>query len=249
MNDIRIHLNLRTSINYLRNLNLFASVPPTNDQHQLTNQIISTRLFLVSLFCSLIILITYTASITIDKTITVEDPSLQRYHELHDQYATTLTCPCSQISVQHNTFLNGKYALHQVCSSDFVTDRWIQYLRRARGTQTLLAYDFRVTSINTFQALTSLCTLAGDTINNSRARFDATSYVTIDLASPIVLKARAQSLIDEFWGSTKNEFLSSLRIVQNATQANALLSAFQSNQGLYLSSGWDGSYHAAKRIS
>ena len=128
--------------------------------------------------------------------------------------------------------------LHQVCLSDFVTDRWIQYLRQARGTEYLLTADFRVTSINTFQALTSLCTLAGDTINNSRTRLDATSYVTIDLASPAILEARAQWLIDEFWGSTKTEFLSTLRIVQNITQANALFSALlTSNAFVFLSTG------------
>ena len=119
--------------------------------------------------------------------------------------------------------------LHQVCLSDFVTYQWTDFILSSFDGNVDWSNDFRVTSISTFQALTSLCTLAGDTINNSRARFDATSYVTIDLSSPDILEARAQSLIDEFWGSTKTDFLSSLSIVQNITQANALLSASLTN--------------------
>ena len=102
-----------------------------------------------------------------------------------------------------------------------MNDRWINYLQQARGYEALWADDFRVTSRSVFLALTSLFTLVNETVKNSRTRFYANHYITIDLAFPDIFNTQLQSLIDEF--------LSSLHIVQNVTQANVLLSALQSN--------------------
>ena len=72
----------------LHDVNFFSSVPPTIDQHQLTNQLISTRLFIVTFLLAIIILFSFLSSITIDKTFTVEKPTLQKYQQLYDQHST-----------------------------------------------------------------------------------------------------------------------------------------------------------------
>ena len=100
---------------------MFESPLPTTDQHLLKNQLISTRLFVVLLLLSLTILLTYVSTVTIDKTITLTQPSQRQYQQIADQHSQTLTCPCTQISIENNVFLSNNYTLHQVCSSDFVT--------------------------------------------------------------------------------------------------------------------------------
>ena len=225
---------LRRLFVLLRNLNLFPAIPPTSDQRQLKTQIITTRLFIATLLLALTILIIYTSSISIIQTKTHKDPSLQLYKKLFDQHSQSLVCPCTQVSVGYSLVLQGQYRLHQVCSSDFTNGRWMVYLRRARGSDRLLADDFRSTSLSTFSALSSLCSLANESIQNSLARFYASHYLTLDLQPVAVFQTQLQLLIDQFWRSMINEFLSSLHIVQNTTQANALLSSVFTNTEISL---------------
>ena len=80
-----------------------------------------------------------------------------------------------------------------------------------------------------FQALRSLCSLVNQTIENSLARFFATSYISDRVTSPALFDSQVQSLESQFQLSTTNEFLSSLRIVRDIIQANFLLSARETN--------------------
>ena len=228
--DLRSLQNrIRVGLQQIRNLNLFPSNPPTNDQHQLTNQIISTRLFLFAFIVAFIILVTYTSSITITKAIIHKHPSLQQYQQLYQSQSHSLICPCTQISTQYKTILYGQYTLHQVCSSHFVTDQWISYLSRARGPGLFWSSEYRVTSIHTFRTLKSLCNLVNETINNSLTRFYATDFVTLDLVPPDIFTVQLQALIDDFWSTTVTDFSLSLQVVQNIIQAKVLLSSLQTD--------------------
>ena len=216
---------LRILFAFLQNLNLFPSIPPTTNQRQLKNQIITTRLFIATLSLSLIVLIIYTSSVTLIQTKTHKDPSLQLYKQLSDQHAQSLICPCTHVSIGYASLLQGQYRLHQVCSSDFITKPWFTYLQRARGDDTIWTDDFRFTSFSTFPALSSLCSLANESIKASLDRFYTSHYLTLELQPVAIFQAQLKSLIDEFARSMIDEFLLSLRIVQNTTQANALITS------------------------
>ena len=220
---------LRKYVLYGRHLNLFANGPPTTDQHQITNQVYSTRIFILTLLLSLIILTIYTSSVTVIHTITKHNPSLQQYLQLYDAYPSTLNCPCTQTSTQYKTLLSGHYTLHQVCSSVFVTDLWIDYLIQARGFNMLYNTDFRISSLSTFPTLSSLCRNVNDTIKNSLLRFYANVYVTSSIIPQEIFQTHVQSFVNQFWLLTVDDFLSSLQIVQNYTQTNSLLSALLTN--------------------
>ena len=113
---------------FCSNLNLFPSIPPTTDEHELRNQRLSTRLFIVCLFISLAILVSYTSLVKITKTINIKEPTLAHYSQLYTTHSQTLTCPCTQISINYGKFLHISYTLHQVCNSVFVTQNWFYYL-------------------------------------------------------------------------------------------------------------------------
>ena len=219
--------------NHSQRLNVFPSVPPTTDQYQLRNQIISTRLFIVSLLFALIILIIYNSSVTHMETIVHSHPPLQQYQQLYEKHRSSLICPCTQIAMKHDKFFEVRYVLHQVCSSDFVADRWIDYLGEARGNNQYWFFDFRWSSLSTFRTLRSLCTLVNDTLTNGLIRFYSNDYITIQVSSFDTFQTHANMVIDEFRMSTINVFLVSLRIVQNITQMNALQSSLGTNAYLY----------------
>jgi hypothetical protein len=96
---------MRKTRHYFENLNLFPSIPPSTDPSELRMKHISTRSFIVSLGLSLAILLLYTSTVSILKTVTVRTPSLSDYTALYEQHPETLACPCTKVSVIYSTFL------------------------------------------------------------------------------------------------------------------------------------------------
>ncbi|CAF1087905.1 unnamed protein product [Didymodactylos carnosus] len=83
---------------YVKTFNIIKSHPPPIDPHDMGNQLISTRLFVVCLLAALFILTVYTALIDVTITHTVASPSLEQYEKLYENYPLTLSCPCKTIS-------------------------------------------------------------------------------------------------------------------------------------------------------
>ncbi|CAF0953898.1 unnamed protein product [Adineta steineri] len=213
---------------YCQNLNLFPSVPLTTDEHELKNQIISTRLYISLFTLSLTILLLYTSFTDITKTITVAKPTLTKYEQLYSKYSQTLTCPCQHISINYEKFLSIEYTFHQVCTSIFITDEWIAH------NDVILHYlytsnDPRIVVSYAFQALGAFCELIESTINNSLIQFNSTQYITASVASSELFKSQVQSFIDQFKLSTTNNFLLSLNMIRKTTQGNAFLSGQLTN--------------------
>ncbi|CAF3643756.1 unnamed protein product [Adineta steineri] len=220
---------------YCQNLNLFPSVPLTTDERELKNQNISTRLYISLFTLSLTILFLYTSLTDITKTINVPTPTLTKYEQLYSKYSQTLTCPCQHISINYDKFLSIKYTFHQVCTSVFITDKWITH------NDVILHYldtsnDPRIVVSYAFQALDAFCELIESTINNSLIQFNSTQYITASVASSELFRSQAQSFIDQFKLSTTNNFLLSLNMIRKTTQGNAFLSGQLTNYYLKVNS-------------
>ncbi|CAF1042285.1 unnamed protein product [Adineta steineri] len=217
----------------LLNLNLFPSVPPTIDEYQLRNQRISTRLFIILLTISLSILLLYTSLIHITQTVNVKEPSITEYKQLYNSHSQTLTCECTQISINYEKFIQIQYTLHQVCHSDFVTQEWINYLESSIGSYTLPIIDFRATSSSAFQALSTLCALVNQTISNRLIQFYSNQYVSASITPSNVFQLQTDAFISQFISSTTNGTLLSLAMIRNTTQSNSLFSGELTNYRLY----------------
>ncbi|CAF4032982.1 unnamed protein product, partial [Adineta steineri] len=216
---------------YFLTFNIFPSVPPTTDEHQLRNQRISTRLFIFALIILFSILILYTSLINITETVNIKTPSIQEYEQLDDSYSQTLTCECTQISINYEKFIQIQYTLHQVCHSDFVTKEWTNYLATSYGNSVLNNSDFRVTSTFTFQAMNALCTLVNQTILNRLTEFYSSQYVSASVISSNIFQLQTNAFISQFISSTTDNFLLSLSMIRNTTQSNILLSGGLNNYG------------------
>ncbi|CAF3532469.1 unnamed protein product [Adineta steineri] len=212
--------------------NIFASVPPTTHEHQLRNQRISTRLFIFLLTILLFILLLYTSLINITQTINVKTPSIIEYEQLYNSYNQTLTCECTQVSINYEKFIEIQYTLHQICHSDFVTQNWTDYLATSSGNSELNSTDFRLTSTFTFQTMSTFCTLVNQTISNSLIQFYSNQYVSAFVTPSNVFKLQTKAFISQFKSTTATGFLLSLAMIRNTTQSNALLSGQLNNFGL-----------------
>lgn len=233
----------RKLVKYLVEFNLFPSIPPTTDPYDLQTERISTRVFIVALVFPLIILILYTSIIVTTQIITVPTPTVDQYYRLHARYPTSLVCPCTQVSIEHKAFVEIQYRLHQVCSSFFVDDRWIAFIKI--HDRALPLTDFRVLGGQSFQALRAICQLVKDTIDTSLKQLYSGSYISALVAPIELLRSQVDVSIRELISSTTSSLLSSLTMIRDTTQANSLFSALQTNYGLaaanqfvYLSNVW-----------
>ena len=183
---------------------------------------------------ALIILLVYNSATTIIKTVTVKTPSLERHQQLDLKYSETLTCPCTDISISYDKFLHISYQLHEVCSSDFVTDDWLKYLYGLGKERLLSDVDFRVTGFYAFQALRLLCQLANTTISNGLIRFFESEFISTNLIPSKVFQSQVQTFTNQFVTFTRNDFLTSLKMNRDTTQGNFVISPLQRNGYLYI---------------
>jgi hypothetical protein len=214
---------------YLVTLNVFPSIPPSTDEHELRTQRISTILFIVLTILSMTILLLYTSLIKITKTVNIEAPSFAEYSLLNLTYSETLTCSCSKISINYKEFLHVEYTLHQVCNSIFVNQSWIDYLAELKANTIDTPLDFRHTGSSAFQALKTFCELMNKMISSSLTRFYSEQYVSGSVIKRKLFESETRILVDKFRLSMTNNILLSLSMILNMTQANALLSALKTS--------------------
>ncbi|CAF0816062.1 unnamed protein product [Adineta steineri] len=217
---------------FLQNFNLFSSIPPSVDEHQLRNQRISTRLFIILLTLSLTVLILYTSLVNTTHTFDIKSPTSIQYSQLYSTYPQTLTCACTDISIDYGQFLQVNYTLHQICTSIFVNDSWINYLYNARGIPNYFD-DFRWIGTFIFQALNAFCQLSNQTISNRLIQFYSSQYVSASVTPLQVFQSQTQAFVSQFKSSITHDFLLSLSTIRTTTQSNNLLAAQFSNCNLY----------------
>jgi hypothetical protein len=90
--------------------------------------------------------------------------------------------------------------LHQVCSSDFVDDRWISILELS--TTFWISIDWRNLAYTQFQLLSNLCQLANKTVNDSVSRFLLQSFVTSTTLTKTDFDTQLNATLNQFFQST-----------------------------------------------
>jgi hypothetical protein len=210
------------------NFNLFSSIPPATDALTLRKQRLSTRLFfLIFTFC-LVILIVYTAQVSVIRSVTIKNPSSSEYTRLFAVYRKTLSCPCTTIAIPYKYFLQVNVLYHPVCSSDFVQERWINLLFQSRSTQNT-SVEFGHTGGPLFQLLATFCRLAKQTVDDELAIVGNTTFVTAETVSTDIFTQQAGTFLDLTISSLENSFMRSLSLIRETTSSNGLASGLLTN--------------------
>ena len=220
---------------YLSNFNLFPSIPPSVDEHELKTQTISTRSFIFILILSFIILLIYNAIVPTTKTVNIQSPTLEQYLQLSFKYPQTIICPCTHKSINYEQFLRIDYTLHQMCYGSFL-EIWQHYMNLIQmNIDTPLWFDdFRRIGNQYFQTLASLCKLTNETISNSLTRFYKTKYVGRVITTSELFQSQCRSFVRRYITSTVNQFLVNFRVIRDITQANRLFSGHNTNAYFYV---------------
>jgi len=221
---------------YIISLNFFKNRNKRSIE-QIQRQRVSTRIFIILLIISLVVLLVYISFENVTQTMTVKNPSIEQFNVLYQQYSDSLQCPCKTSSITYQNFIRFRPQFHAVCTSDFVTSQtWlkIDYPNDTINVNVPSYHrtnvdDFRHIASPFFQLLSSFCNLSLQTFNTEFFTFNFTTFITPNLVPQQQFDIQISQIINQFISNTARSFISSIRLVNNMTSANMLISALLSD--------------------
>ena len=214
--------------------------PAKRSDKQLNQQRTSTRIFIMFFTVSLIVLSVYISLENVRQTLTVKNPSIDQINLLYQKYSDSLQCPCNTLSIEYQKFIQFNPQLHSICSSDFVISKtWLKldypsWKFDAGGISTFRTNvdDFRQIGGPLFQLLGSFCKVSLQTLDTELFAFNFTTFITPNLVSQQQFQTETLKIISQFIENTARSFINTLRLVNNMTSANMLISTFSSDSVL-----------------
>ncbi|CAF4141284.1 unnamed protein product [Adineta steineri] len=202
-----------------------------------------TRLQIFFLTISLYCIFLYSSYTTQLITVEINKPTYSTYQTLSLNYSQSLQCFCSDISLPYKSFLTIKPRFHDLCSSQFVSQDWINYLYGGGNLVYRYSFtDFRASAVGQFQLLTSLCEISQETINDSLVQLLTSDYNDRQLLSEQRLDQLIQTQINQFQLVTPNSLLNNFNLIRETIGANMIISVWSVNWLIatesIINSGW-----------
>ncbi|CAF4180388.1 unnamed protein product, partial [Adineta steineri] len=220
--------------NWLRKLNVFDN-PKQTTAYYIQKQQRATYVYFVLLSIGLVILLIYNSLNYSTITFTVTNPSLKQYQELQQQYGIeTVTCPCSQLSITHSSFIDLEYDFHPVCTSPFISHDYLQQLFQIYNSLDSTyardnAFTLQGTMFSHFQALLILCNLVKDAVNDARQNYLTSSVISALMIDYNTFNEQMNASLSQFKSTLPNQFLNNFQLIRDMVQANGLVSLYSSN--------------------
>ncbi|CAF1186952.1 unnamed protein product [Adineta steineri] len=195
-----------------------------NTDRQTKFQRYATRLYLFFLIGSMIIISIY---VFLQKSIqskTIYYPTESQFNQLQEKYARSLSCPCSSISISYSNFTIIQPQYHQLCRSDLISERWIQYIHEGALSGSGYHFDYRQISVGYFQLLSLLCEQAKETIDSSLEIFFKAEFVSSQVLAKESFENQMNSSIEGLKLTTTNTFKRTIQLIQRIYQGNQLIS-------------------------
>jgi hypothetical protein len=164
--------------------------------------IYSTRIYVILLFIGVVILTIYSFVTMHTENVTIKNPTLEQFMELHAKYST-LSCPCQQISMPTSNIVTVQPVFRQVCSSVFVeNDDWFKYWPVIPINAThpeIYAYDFRRTGASFFYLLQTFCNVKLESVRSIVKTFHSTPLFGMKAMAEEEFEAKLEDLSLSFF--------------------------------------------------
>ncbi|CAF0788849.1 unnamed protein product [Adineta steineri] len=208
-------------------LNLFKK--HSSNEHTLEKELLATRIYLIALIVCLSI-ITITVALIVRPVDKIEyKPSHEKFSQLIRKYPSTLHCPCSKSSTNYFKFVTTKVNFHQVCSSEFIQQAWIDKLFTNEKITTKSIDDARITLSFFWQTIAGLCLTSNKSWNDVIANFEATSFITPTAVAEQVIRVQAENTLQNQIDLSKTIITRNLLALQRITRGDQIVSALQTN--------------------
>ena len=209
-------------------LNLFSDHPYWSLNLTSSEQILSTRLFLILISICLLILSIYSSLILVTNQITLDKFSLDDFERLEKLYPQTINVPCTELSIMNQKFLNLSPIFHEVCSSPFVKTRWISSLFLPNATSHNIL-DFRTYGFAHYRSLKLFCRIARQTVHDNQRRFSSNYLTNRYVFSRNRFNEISSVLFNNFQRNLLTNEKQTVRLISMMTARNRLISALRTN--------------------
>ncbi|UJR18558.1 hypothetical protein I4U23_005465 [Adineta vaga] len=207
-------------------LNVFES--DSTDINTIQRERLSTRVYLSLMTIAFIALIIYTGFSVHTNTITVEYPNHRQFEDIFKQSFTSLRCDCWRVAIPYGTFVQINISFHSVCSSHFISLKWIESLYAANVTY-IWPMDIR-TILNAFwQLVAAFCQNFQDIIANTIDNFNISTILSLQLMSAVEVKIRTEAALQFMINTAKTTFARNLRAIRYITSNEKLISGLGIN--------------------
>lgn len=220
------HLANRLWQSFLQ-LNLF--IKPSSNAQTAPKERITTRIYICALFISLfaIIIVATLLVRTVEKTD--YSPSYHKFHRLIQKYPNTLSCPCSNIGIAYNTFVTTHVRFHQVCSSPFVKQEWIEYISLEDKISFSSIDDYRVALSFIWQIIAGLCIASNRTWTDAENNFGTSRILTPMAITNEVIQTTVDAALNNHIAVAQASLARNLLAIRRMTSGNQIVSGLQTN--------------------
>jgi hypothetical protein len=212
----------------------------------INDQFFATRLYIGLLSVSIFVLLVFTGLNEQTQGGTLILPTLSQFELLSNQYPSTLSCPCSEVTIPHNTFLSFAPQYHQVCSSEFVLQPWISSLFSI-NTSDYFVLDFRTSASSQFQVVALLCQTAVQSVSDALEQFGMQQLITSRTLSRSAFDAQSAALVQQLQTTSLIDTMRMDQFVSLSISQNHLVSALGTNYFIYSVPG-TGYYSTYSRV-
>lgn len=213
--------------NYLLRLNLFKT--RSSNGQNIVVELLATRIYIISLIF-LVLGISISAG-WLGRTITEiqYSPSLNNYLNLEKNFPRTLKCRCSNIGVSYERFVKTNVTFHQVCSSQFVTQQWIDSVFINTINMTIAASDVRYHLSYFWQIVAGLCSLTNNTWNDVIMNFGSLRVFSPYAMIEEVIRSQALEELNNQISLSKKTLMHNFLFIRRITTENQFISALGTN--------------------
>ncbi|CAF4138479.1 unnamed protein product, partial [Rotaria sordida] len=177
---------------------------------------------------ALLIILLFTGIIPRTRSFTISSPSVNDFEKVINNYTTTAMCRCSQTSIPYPQFVSFNPQLHQVCSSDFVSEEWFSSLFNV-NTSNYYPLDFRLMASAQFQVLSILCRISRQAVRDAIKEFTKTTMLSPNGLSRDVFNSYVGASIEQFQKDTLENFRSFNHFVSSLVEEHHFISALRTN--------------------
>ena len=190
---------------------------------------IATRLYLCSLAVAIVIITIIAASLARTVSKTEYSPRQARFSYLAKKYPDTISCPCSTIGISYDTFVTTYAHFHQVCSSQFVQQTWIDVVFLQQDDASFSSGDFRTSLSSFWQIIAGFCKISNTTWSDIVAGINASSAFNPVAVTEQAIRSQAQVALDNAMYSARTTLARNLLAIRRIMSGNQIVSALATN--------------------
>ncbi|CAF4132764.1 unnamed protein product, partial [Adineta steineri] len=160
--------------------------------------------------CLNILLLSYNNTLNIsilNQSLSSRFLSTTKIEKLEEKYSSTLTCPCTQISIPYRDSITIEVKYHQICTSDFVIKKYVNYLFYEEYWYGYKRRDIRVRSSAYFLFFSNLYQISQITINNATEEFLNQIFINTKLISEFKFNIQIENIILQIKNVTLKKFI------------------------------------------